>query len=81
MQSVWYEKLICYGCLSAVVFRKKQRRQYSLNRFFAIDYIGLDSKPGLQNLVGRREKVVFAETVKKYDRKFKVKTTFTIKLN
>ncbi|KAG8268756.1 Unconventional myosin-Ie [Homalodisca vitripennis] len=56
----------------ALVHGKKQRRKYSINRYFTCDYIGLDSKPGLQNLIGRREKVVFAETVKKYDRRFKV---------
>ncbi|XP_046662607.1 unconventional myosin-Ie-like [Homalodisca vitripennis] len=56
----------------SLVHGKKQRRKYSINRYFTCDYIGLDSKPGLQNLIGRREKVVFAETVKKYDRRFKV---------
>jgi myosin-1 len=63
--------------ITAIVFGKKQRRKHSLNRCFACDYIGLDSKPGLQNLVGRREKVVFAETVKKYDRKFRVRIGYT----
>jgi myosin-1 len=55
-----------------LVFGKKERRRYSLNRNFAGDYIGLDSRPFLRNLVGRRDQVVFAEVVKKYDRRFKV---------
>ncbi|KAJ4435524.1 Unconventional myosin-Ie [Periplaneta americana] len=54
-----------------LMFGKKERRRYSINRNFAGDYIGLDSRPVLQNLVGRREKVSFAEVVKKYDRRFK----------
>ena len=37
-----------------------------------MDYIGMDDKPGLKNLVGRRDKIQFAQTVKKYDRKYKV---------
>lgn len=54
------------------MFGKKERRRFSINRNFAGDYIGLESRPLLQNLVGRREKVAFAEVVKKYDRRFKV---------
>ncbi|KAJ9600377.1 hypothetical protein L9F63_009305, partial [Diploptera punctata] len=54
-----------------LLFGKKERRRFSINRNFAGDYIGLDSRPSLQNLVGRREKVEFAEVVKKYDRRFK----------
>lgn len=54
------------------MFGKKERRRYSINRDFVGDYIGLDSRPFLRNLVGRRDQVVFAEVVKKYDRRFKV---------
>ncbi|XP_047117014.1 unconventional myosin-Ie-like [Schistocerca piceifrons] len=54
-----------------LVFGKKERRRYSPNRNFVGDYIGLDLRPSLQNLVGRREKAAFAEVVKKYDRRFK----------
>lgn len=57
---------------SDVVYGKKQRRHNSLNRNFVGDYIGLDCRPSLQTLVGRREKIFFAEVVKKYDRNFKV---------
>lgn len=54
-----------------VFYQKKERRQHSLNRNFYADYIGLDNAPGLKNLVGRRDKIQFAQTVTRYDRKFK----------
>ncbi|XP_063220851.1 unconventional myosin-Ie-like [Bacillus rossius redtenbacheri] len=54
-----------------LLFGKKQRRRYSLNRCFVGDYIGMDLRPILQSLIGRREKVAFAQVVKKYDRRFK----------
>ncbi|XP_067131867.1 unconventional myosin-Ie-like [Centruroides vittatus] len=56
----------------SLVFGKKERRRYSLNRNFIGDYIGLDQHPGIRSLLGRREHVEFAETVKKYDRRFKI---------
>ncbi|KAF4531634.1 hypothetical protein B566_EDAN006565 [Ephemera danica] len=55
----------------SIVFQKKQRRRFSVNRAFAGDYIGMDYNPALQNLIGRREKVFYAEIVLKYDRRFK----------
>ncbi|KAL5004495.1 hypothetical protein ScPMuIL_017951 [Solemya velum] len=54
-----------------LLFNKKERRRFSLNRNFVGDYIGLDDNPSLRALVGKRERVEFAETVKKYDRRFK----------
>ena len=54
------------------MFGKKERRRFSLNRGFAGDYIGLDNAPALRALVGKREKIEFAETVTKYDRRFQV---------
>jgi len=54
------------------MFGKKERRRFSINRNFAGDYIGLDSRPFLRTLVGKRDQAVFAEVVKKYDRRFKV---------
>ena len=59
-----------------IVFGKKERRRYSLNRGFAGDYIGLDNQPALRALVGKREKIEFAETILKYDRRFQVKEKF-----
>ncbi|OXA64664.1 Unconventional myosin-Ie [Folsomia candida] len=52
---------------SAIVFGKKQRRKYSINRVFVGDYIGLDHRPELLSLVGRREKVEFCESGAKRD--------------
>ncbi|KAK0174069.1 hypothetical protein PV328_007186 [Microctonus aethiopoides] len=55
-----------------LLYGHKQRRRASLNRCFVGDYIGLDCRPGIVSLLGRREKVLFAEVVKKYDRRFKM---------
>ncbi|XP_031834732.1 unconventional myosin-Ie [Nomia melanderi] len=55
-----------------LLFGHKERRRASLNRNFMGDYIGLEGKPQLMHLIGRREKVCFAEIVKKYDRRFKM---------
>ncbi|KAM9294283.1 unconventional myosin-Ie-like [Gastrophryne carolinensis] len=56
---------------SSVVLNKKERRRNSINRNFVGDYIGLEGRPELRQFVGRRERVDFAETVVKYDRRFK----------
>uniref|UniRef100_H9G469 Myosin IE n=1 Tax=Anolis carolinensis TaxID=28377 RepID=H9G469_ANOCA len=56
---------------SNIVLNKKERRRNSLNRNFVGDYIGLENHPELRRFVGRRERVDFAETVLKYDRRFK----------
>lgn len=56
-----------------LLFGHKERRRASLNRNFVGDYIGLEGKSQTMSLLGRREKVFFAEVVKKYDRRFKVK--------
>ncbi|CAG5101043.1 Similar to Myo1e: Unconventional myosin-Ie (Rattus norvegicus), partial [Cotesia congregata] len=55
-----------------LLYGHKQRRRASLERNFVGDYIGLDSRPGIKNLLGRRDKIFFAEVVKKYDRRFKM---------
>ncbi|CAK5075764.1 unnamed protein product [Meloidogyne enterolobii] len=50
----------------------KERNRHSLERRFVADYIGLDHHPGLQAIVGgRRERIFFAASVTKYDRRFK----------
>ncbi|KAM8920932.1 unconventional myosin-Ie-like isoform 2-T2 [Pelodytes ibericus] len=56
---------------SNIVLNKKERRRYSINRNFVGDYIGMDVRPELQQFVGRRERIDFADTVVKYDRRFK----------
>lgn len=55
-----------------LLFGHKQRRRASLERNFVGDYIGLSFRPGITKLFGRRDKVFFAEIVKKYDRRFKM---------
>ncbi|XP_064620363.1 unconventional myosin-Ie-like isoform X2 [Lineus longissimus] len=56
---------------SDILYNKKERRRYSLNRNYVGDYIGMDENPGLRVLCGKREKMEFAETIVKYDRRFK----------
>ena len=58
---------------SDILLNRKERRRFSLNRNFVGDYIGLDDMPALRALVGKRERIEFAETILKYDRRFKVR--------
>ncbi|KAF7639707.1 hypothetical protein Mgra_00000628 [Meloidogyne graminicola] len=54
----------------------KERNRHSIERRFVGDYIGLDQRPGLQAIAGgRREKIFFAATVTKYDRRFRTTRT------
>ena len=55
-----------------LLFNNKERRRYSLNRNFHGDYINFENNPSLRALVEKRERVEFADTVLKYDRRFKV---------
>lgn len=57
---------------SDLLLNKKERRRNSINRNFVGDYIGMDDHPELRQFVGKREKIDFADTVTKYDRRFKV---------
>ncbi|KAJ3038615.1 Unconventional myosin-Ie [Rhizophlyctis rosea] len=54
-----------------VVYGKKERKRFSLNREFLGDYLNYLDNPVLKALVGKNEKVSFAAQVTKYDRKFK----------
>ncbi|KAK3585324.1 hypothetical protein CHS0354_040273 [Potamilus streckersoni] len=56
---------------SDILLNKKERREHSLNRNFVGDYIGMEDSPALRALVGKRERIEFADTVNKYDRRFK----------
>nr|XP_033779765.1 unconventional myosin-Ie-like isoform X2 [Geotrypetes seraphini] len=56
---------------SDIVLNKKERRRNSINRNFMGDYIGLEGHPELKRFLGKRERVDFADTVIKYDRRFK----------
>lgn len=56
---------------SDLLFNRKERRRYSLNRNFVGDYIGVEYQPAIQALIGRRERTEFAYGVTKYDRRWK----------
>ncbi|XP_065909782.1 unconventional myosin-Ie-like [Dysidea avara] len=56
---------------SDILLNKKERRRGSINRNFVGDYIGFLDNPSLRVLVGRRERIDFAATATKYDRRFK----------
>lgn len=55
-----------------VVWGQKERRRGSVNRKFYGDYIGLELNCRIKNLIWRKEKILFAEIVQKFDRRFKV---------
>ncbi|XP_076800330.1 unconventional myosin-Ie-like isoform X2 [Clavelina lepadiformis] len=54
-----------------IVFNRKERKRNSLNRNFVGDYIGLECHPEVRQFAGKRERIEFAHTVVKYDRRFK----------
>ncbi|KAJ1521026.1 hypothetical protein ONE63_002738 [Megalurothrips usitatus] len=56
---------------AALLHHKKERRKLSIHRHFIGDYLGISSHPELQALIGRRERIMFAIPVTKYDRRFK----------
>ncbi|KAH0619790.1 hypothetical protein JD844_014049 [Phrynosoma platyrhinos] len=56
---------------SDLLLNKKERRRNSINRNFVGDYIGMEDRPELRQFLGKREKIDFADTVIKYDRRFK----------
>ncbi|NXD06259.1 MYO1E protein, partial [Nothocercus nigrocapillus] len=56
---------------SDLLLNKKERRRNSINRNFVGDYIGMEDHPELRQFMGKREKIDFADTVTKYDRRFK----------
>ncbi|KAM6308616.1 unconventional myosin-Ie [Aegotheles albertisi] len=56
---------------SDLLLNKKERRRNSINRNFVGDYIGMEDHPELRQFLGKREKIDFADTVTKYDRRFK----------
>uniref|UniRef100_A0A452UFH2 Myosin IF n=1 Tax=Ursus maritimus TaxID=29073 RepID=A0A452UFH2_URSMA len=56
---------------SNILLHKKERRRNSINRNFVGDYLGLEERPELRQFLGKRERVDFADSVTKYDRRFK----------
>lgn len=64
--------LILSVAASDLFLNKKERRRNSINRNFIGDYIGMEEHPELRQFLAKREKVDFADTVTKYDRRSKV---------
>ncbi|KAG7279418.1 hypothetical protein CRUP_024237 [Coryphaenoides rupestris] len=58
---------------SDILYNSKERRSNSINRNFVGDYLGLEHKPELRQFLAKRERVDFADSVNKFDRRFKVK--------
>ena len=65
----YYQKLKLEA--SSILINRKERRKLTINRKFYADYIGLDNYPALRALLGKREKVEFAQKCLKIDRQFK----------
>ncbi|XP_045404091.1 unconventional myosin-If isoform X2 [Lemur catta] len=64
-----YEEMREEAC--NILLNKKERRRNSINRNFVGDYLGLEERPELRQFLGKRERVDFADSVTKYDRRFK----------
>ncbi|MEJ1269870.1 myosin IE [Cricetulus griseus] len=56
---------------SNILLNKKERRRNSINRNFVGDYLGLEERPELRQFLAKRERVDFADSIIKYDRRFK----------
>ncbi|XP_063146862.1 unconventional myosin-If isoform X2 [Candoia aspera] len=56
---------------SHILYNFKERRRNSINRNFVGDYLGMEDKPELRQFLGKRERIDFADSVTKYDRRFK----------
>lgn len=57
---------------SDILYNSKERRKNSINRNFVGDYLGLEQRPELRQFLSKRERVDFADSVNKFDRRFKV---------
>ena len=67
------QTMTCAPTASNILLNKKERRRNSINRNFVGDYLGLEERPELRQFLGKRERVDFADSVNKYDRRFKVR--------
>uniref|UniRef100_A0A8C7KNL0 Osteoclast-stimulating factor 1 n=1 Tax=Oncorhynchus kisutch TaxID=8019 RepID=A0A8C7KNL0_ONCKI len=55
---------------SDILYNSKERRRNSINRNFVGDYLGLEQRPELRQFLAKRERVDFADSVNKFDRRF-----------
>jgi len=58
---------------SDILYNFKERRRNSINRNFVGDYLGMEERPELRQFMAKRERVDFADSVNKFDRRFKVR--------
>ncbi|XP_063056781.1 unconventional myosin-If [Engraulis encrasicolus] len=56
---------------SDILYNSKERRRNSINRNFVGDYLGMEDRPELRQFLAKRERVDFADSVNKFDRRFK----------
>ncbi|NWJ07291.1 MYO1F protein, partial [Crypturellus undulatus] len=56
---------------SNILYNFKERRRNSINRNFVGDYLGMEERPELRQFMAKRERIDFADSVTKYDRRFK----------
>ncbi|NXM58987.1 MYO1F protein, partial [Illadopsis cleaveri] len=56
---------------ASILYNFKERRRNSINRNFVGDYLGMEERPELRQFLARRERVDFADSITKYDRRFK----------
>ncbi|KFQ64802.1 Unconventional myosin-If, partial [Pelecanus crispus] len=56
---------------SNILYNFKERRRNSINRNFVGDYLGMEERPELRQFLGKRERIDFADSITKYDRRFK----------
>uniref|UniRef100_A0AAR2J0Y6 Osteoclast-stimulating factor 1 n=1 Tax=Pygocentrus nattereri TaxID=42514 RepID=A0AAR2J0Y6_PYGNA len=56
---------------SDILYNSKERRRNSINRNFVGDYLGMEERPELRQFLSKRERIDFADSVTKYDRRFK----------
>uniref|UniRef100_H3CXS5 Osteoclast-stimulating factor 1 n=1 Tax=Tetraodon nigroviridis TaxID=99883 RepID=H3CXS5_TETNG len=56
---------------SDILHNAKERRKNSINRNFVGDYLGLEHRPELRQFLAKRERIDFAASIDKLDRRFK----------
>ncbi|XP_078526236.1 unconventional myosin-If [Lissotriton helveticus] len=56
---------------SNILYNFKERRRNSINRNFVGDYLGMEDRPELRQFMTKRERIDFADSINKYDRRFK----------
>lgn len=61
---------------SNILYNFKERRRNSINRNFVGDYLGMEERPELRQFLAKRERIDFADSITKYDRRFKVRCPF-----